>query len=57
MPMPNSDGCVHGHPNDIYMVWQILTLDLGVQVRNNTDGKLPYPYVPQGLVSVELQDP
>jgi len=57
MPMPNSHGCVHGHPNDIEMVWQILTNQLHVVVHNNTDGKLPYPYVPQGLVSVELIDP
>ena len=26
------------------------------QVRPNTDGKLPYPYKPQGLLSVELID-
>jgi peptidoglycan hydrolase-like protein with peptidoglycan-binding domain len=57
MPMPNSHGCIHGHPNDIFMVWQILTTQLGVVVHNNTDGKLPYPWIPQGLVSVELQDP
>ncbi len=27
-----------------------------LQVRPNTDGKLPYPYKPQGLLSVELID-
>jgi hypothetical protein len=54
-PMPNSHGCIHGHPEDIKSVWQIL-VKLGVVVNKNTDGKLPYPYVPQGLLSVELID-
>jgi len=27
--------------------------ELGVKVRRNTFGKLPYPYQPQGLLSVE----
>ena len=52
-PMPNSHGCIHGHPDDIKAVWQLL-VELGVVVRNNTDGALPYPYKPQGLLSVEL---
>lgn len=56
MPMPNSHGCVHAHPEDIQTVWLILTNQLGVVVHNNTFGKLPYPYVPQGLVSIECQD-
>jgi hypothetical protein len=51
--MPNSHGCIHGHPDDIKAVWQLL-VELGVVVRNNTDGALPYPYKPQGLLSVEL---
>jgi hypothetical protein len=55
MPMPNSHGCIHAHPQDIKTVWQKL-IALGVQVRPNTFGKLPYPYVPQGLLSVEQQD-
>jgi hypothetical protein len=57
MPMPNSHGCVHGHPADIDALWQILTNDLGVAIRNNTNGHLPYPYTPQGLVSVERVRP
>eukprot|EP01104_Vermistella_antarctica_P019067 TRINITY_DN72_c2_g1_i2.p1 TRINITY_DN72_c2_g1~~TRINITY_DN72_c2_g1_i2.p1 ORF type:complete len:147 (-),score=9.90 TRINITY_DN72_c2_g1_i2:526-966(-) len=56
MPMPDSHGCVHAHPTDIKAVWQILTTQLGVQVRNNTGGALPYPYSPQGLLSIELID-
>lgn len=27
--------------------------ELGVDIRPNTLGKLPYPYEPQGLLSVE----
>lgn len=54
MPMPNSHGCVHSWPQSIKRVWEILTGDLGVEVRQNTNGRLPYPYRPQGLVSVEL---
>eukprot|EP00003_Mantamonas_plastica_P003568 TRINITY_DN1280_c0_g2_i1.p1 TRINITY_DN1280_c0_g2~~TRINITY_DN1280_c0_g2_i1.p1 ORF type:complete len:325 (-),score=59.27 TRINITY_DN1280_c0_g2_i1:100-1074(-) len=53
-PMPNSHGCVHGHPMDIKAVFNILTERLGVKVNQNTDGALPYPYKPQGVVSVEL---
>jgi len=55
MPMPNSHGCIHGHPEDIKKVWQIL-VSLGVKVRPNTDGKLPYPYAPQGILSIEQLD-
>jgi hypothetical protein len=36
-------------------IWQIL-VHLGVEVRNNTFGKLPYPYKPQGLISIEQID-
>jgi len=55
MPMPNSEGCVHTYPNNVFMIWQIL-VSMGVQVRNNTFGKLPYPYKAQGIVSVEQID-
>ena len=53
-PQPNSHGCVHAHPEDIEAVWHILVDQLGVVVHNNTFGKLPYPYKPQGLLSIEL---
>jgi hypothetical protein len=46
LPMPNSHGCIHGHPEDIKLVWQKLVA-LGVKVRPNPGGKLPYPYQPQ----------
>jgi len=55
MPMPNSHGCVHGHPQDIEQVWQLL-VSIGVQVRPNTFGALPYPYPTQGLLSIEQID-
>ena len=55
MDMPNSEGCVHAWPHSIDTIWQLL-VKLGVQVRPNTDGKLPYPYQPQGILSVELVD-
>jgi len=54
-PMPNSHGCVHTHPTDCNKVWQIL-VSLGVEIRPNTFGKLPYPYKPQGLISIEQID-
>jgi len=52
MDMPNSEGCIHGHPDDIEKVWQIL-VGLGVQVRPNPYGQQPYPYQPQGIISIE----
>ena len=55
-PMPNSEGCVHAHPDAVHAIWQKLRA-LGVAVRNNTQGRQPYPYVPQGLAAVyEIDD-
>ena len=51
-PMQNSLGCIHAYPDSIKRVWQTL-VELGIEVRNNTNGDLPYPYQPQGLLSVE----
>mmetsp|Transcript_19452 Transcript_19452/g.47789 ORF Transcript_19452/g.47789 Transcript_19452/m.47789 type:complete len:294 (-) Transcript_19452:35-916(-) len=53
--MPNSDGCIHAYPDAIKTVWQKLVA-LGVDVRKNPFGTLPYPYAPQGLLSVEELD-
>ena len=50
-PMPNSAGCVHAYPEAIRTIWQML-IARGVVARPNSDGKLPYPYRPQGLASV-----
>jgi hypothetical protein len=55
-PMPNSDGCIHAYPDSIRTIWDILVTDCNVVVNNNTGGKLPYPYKPQGLLSVYLVD-
>jgi len=52
MEMPNSEGCIHAHPADIEQIWQKL-ISIGVQVRPNPGGVVPYPYQPQGLFSVE----
>lgn len=53
--MPNSEGCVHSWPQNIDTIWQTL-IGLGVQVRPNPFGVLPYPYIPQGLLSIEQID-
>jgi hypothetical protein len=55
-PMPNSLGCIHAYPATIATIWTLLTQSLGVQVRPNTDGQLPYPYRCQGLLSIEQVD-
>lgn len=55
-PMPNSEGCIHAYPTAIDEIWQILVNDLGVAMRPNTNGKLPYPYAPQGLLSIQCLD-
>ena len=54
-PMPNSSGCIHSHPDSIKTIANILE-GLGVQMRKNPGGVLPYPYTPQGLLSVEQAD-
>jgi len=51
MIMPNSLGCIHAWPESIHRVWQTL-VGLGVKVRKNTNGDLPYPYQSQGLLSI-----
>lgn len=55
MDMPNSEGCIHAHPDDIHLIWKMLA-GIGVQVRKNPYGELPYPFKPQGLISIELVD-
>lgn len=54
-PMPNSSGCLHVHPNDAKRISEIL-LKLGVIANENPFGELPYPFEPQGIISVELID-
>jgi len=54
-PMPNSDGCIHTWPEYCNDVWQIL-VKLGVVIENNPYGQLPYPFPPQGIISIEQVD-
>ena len=51
-PMPNSAGCVHSTLPAIHQIWQLLVGTCGVAVRQNTNGALPYPYKPQGVIAV-----
>jgi hypothetical protein len=51
MPMPNSHGCIHAWPQSIRRVWQTL-IQHGVHVNKNVGGAIPYPYQPQGLLSL-----
>eukprot|EP00729_Bicosta_minor_P014185 gene14185-16945_t len=53
MEMPNSAGCLHSWPQFIHQIAELLPT-LGVKMRNNTGGAMPYPYETQGLLSVEL---
>ncbi|KAN0050108.1 hypothetical protein ACTA71_003211 [Dictyostelium dimigraforme] len=55
-PMPNSHGCVHGHPTDIDQVQTILSTQLNVAIRQNTYGAMPYTHQPQGILSIDLID-
>lgn len=52
-PMPNSSGCIHVHPADQEKVVEILKA-IGVVSNENPFGQLPYPFTPQGLLSVEV---
>lgn len=53
MTMPDSAGCLHGHPSDVEKVYQTL-VDLGVKVNDNTFSGKDYPYKPQGIAVIEL---
>jgi len=53
--MPNTEGCIHTWPDFCDLVWQIL-VNLGVKIRTNPGGILPYPYASQGIISVEQYD-
>ncbi|RMX44929.1 hypothetical protein pdam_00020672 [Pocillopora damicornis] len=52
-PMPNSHGCIHVHPTDLKNIDDILVHKLGVVIHKNPFEENPYPYVPQGILSVE----
>lgn len=53
--IPNSHGCVHAWPEDINGIYHQL-VEMGVEVRPNSFGKQPYPYQPQGIMSIECVD-
>jgi hypothetical protein len=53
MPMPDSSGCIHSHPNDVERIQDEL-IKLGVVVNDNTFSGKDYPYKPQGIAVVEL---
>lgn len=53
MNMPNSNGCLHVHPDDLKKIDSILMDELHVKLNVNTFGKRPYPYRCQGLLSIQ----
>lgn len=55
LDMPNSAGCVHGHPSDVERIYTLLE-GLGVVANNNTFSGKNYPYKCQGIAVVELID-
>ncbi|XP_078349810.1 uncharacterized protein LOC144634662 isoform X2 [Oculina patagonica] len=55
-PMPNSHGCIHVHPRDMDKINNILVKELGVVIHKNPFGENPYPYTPQGLLSIDQID-
>jgi len=55
LDMPNSSGCIHGHPSDVEKIYQILE-GLGVKANENTFSGKNYPYTPQGIAVIELID-
>lgn len=55
MDMPNSEGCLHAHPDDVDAIWQAL-VNLGVEIHDNPYSSTDYPYTQQGLISVYTVD-
>jgi hypothetical protein len=53
LPMPNSHGCIHCHPQAIFTIWQLLNMT-GVVMHKNVGGQWPYPFKTQGMISVEM---
>ncbi len=51
MPMPNSSGCLHAHPEDVERIYKALVA-IGVQVNENPFSGKNYPYKPQGIAVV-----
>lgn len=53
--MPNSAGCMHAHPEHVERIYKALVRE-GVVVNDNTFSGKNYPYKPQGIAVIELQD-
>ena len=50
--MPNTDGCLHAHADDVAGIWDDLVNKLNVTVHDNPFTTVDYPYEPQGIISV-----
>ena len=53
MTMPNSDGCLHLHPEDIERIYREL-MSIGVTVNDNPFSGKDYPFKPQGVAVIYL---
>ena len=56
MDMPNSNGCLHVHPDSMKRIVDILQKKLNVTANENPFGKQPYPYRCQGILSIQQID-
>ncbi|KAJ3446760.1 hypothetical protein M0812_08090 [Anaeramoeba flamelloides] len=53
--IPPSLGCIHSWGRAVKRVSEILTNDLGVKINKNLYGSIvPYPFKPQGILSLQL---
>lgn len=55
MTMPNSAGCLQGHPSEVRRIYETL-VSIGVTVNENPFSGKDYPFKPQGIAVVELVD-
>lgn len=53
--MPNSAGCIHSHPEHVERIYKIL-VSIGVVINPNTFSGKNYPYKPQGIGVIALQN-
>jgi len=56
LPMPNSYGCMHAHPQDQKKLVELLEKETGAIVNENPFGTKPYPFKTQGYISIEEID-
>lgn len=56
MDMPNSNGCIHSHPEDVERIYKELTA-IGVEVNENPFSGKKYPFKPQGIAVIYKVDP